>query len=208
MVIDPILRFNWVFYARYPVELQQSALLSFFVNFSEILRRGIWTVLRVENEHCTNVGRFRASRDVPLPYSVPSTLQETVEDGAMEASQAPIASTTSLHAHSSPELESATGQSVQTREGGIRRRRTMANLPDTPITRGLARVGSAVASAHAQDYERKKKVTVSSLASKAGYHDGSGGSSDEDDDDLASHVSQGNMTTEGSLRQHRTHETG
>ena len=27
-------------------------------------------LFRVENEHCTNVGRFRASRDIPLPYEV------------------------------------------------------------------------------------------------------------------------------------------
>lgn len=37
-------------------------------------------LFRVENEHCTNVGRFRASRDIPLPYDVqpptPAGLQD------------------------------------------------------------------------------------------------------------------------------------
>ena len=34
MIIDPILRFNWIFYAIYGKEIQHSALLSFFVSFS------------------------------------------------------------------------------------------------------------------------------------------------------------------------------
>ncbi|ORX96222.1 SPX domain-domain-containing protein [Clohesyomyces aquaticus] len=77
MALDPLLRFNWIFYAIWPIELQHSAVLSFVVAFSEVCRRGMWTLFRVENEHCTNVGRFRASRDVPLPYDVPASASET-----------------------------------------------------------------------------------------------------------------------------------
>jgi hypothetical protein len=72
MVLDPILRFNWVLLAVIPLQLQHSAVTSFVVAISEVCRRGMWTLFRVENEHCTNVGRFRASRDVPLPYDIPS----------------------------------------------------------------------------------------------------------------------------------------
>lgn len=53
MCIDPIIRFNWIFYAIYTQDLQHSTLVSFFVGFSEVLRRGVWVVFRVENEHCT-----------------------------------------------------------------------------------------------------------------------------------------------------------
>lgn len=53
MVIDPILRFNWIFYIIFKSNMQHSALLSFSLSLSEIIRRGIWTVIRVENEHCT-----------------------------------------------------------------------------------------------------------------------------------------------------------
>jgi len=53
IVIDPILRFNWIFYAIFPIELQHSAVLSFLIAFSEVCRRGMWTLFRVENEHCT-----------------------------------------------------------------------------------------------------------------------------------------------------------
>ena len=51
LVVDPILRFNWIFYAIYADDIQHSAILSFFIALSEVFRRGIWTVFRVENEH-------------------------------------------------------------------------------------------------------------------------------------------------------------
>lgn len=68
MVLDPILRFNWVFYAIFAHDTQHSSIASFLIAFSEITRRGMWTLLRVENEHCANVKQYKASRDVPLPY--------------------------------------------------------------------------------------------------------------------------------------------
>ncbi|KAI5287396.1 hypothetical protein KEM54_006024 [Ascosphaera aggregata] len=77
MVLDPILRFNWIFYIIFPRDFQHSALLSFIVALSEVVRRGMWVIFRVENEHCTNVELFRASRDVPLPYEIPSSAPVT-----------------------------------------------------------------------------------------------------------------------------------
>ncbi|KAK7400898.1 hypothetical protein VNO78_12207 [Psophocarpus tetragonolobus] len=35
----------------------------------EIIRRGIWNFFRLENEHLTNVGKFRAFKSVPLPFN-------------------------------------------------------------------------------------------------------------------------------------------
>ncbi|KAJ6155511.1 hypothetical protein N7470_006077 [Penicillium chermesinum] len=67
MVINVVIRFNWIFYAIFVHDIQHSAILSFIVGLTEVSRRGIWTIFRVENEHCTNVTLFRASRDVPLP---------------------------------------------------------------------------------------------------------------------------------------------
>ncbi|KAG0581876.1 hypothetical protein KC19_3G016400 [Ceratodon purpureus] len=34
----------------------------------EVLRRGIWNFFRIENEHLTNVGKYRAEVAVPLPF--------------------------------------------------------------------------------------------------------------------------------------------
>ena len=70
MILDPILRFNWIFYAIYTSDTQHSSVVSFVVSLSEVLRRGMWTLFRVENEHCTNVENAKASRDVPLPYKL------------------------------------------------------------------------------------------------------------------------------------------
>ncbi|KAG8366379.1 hypothetical protein BUALT_Bualt17G0073600 [Buddleja alternifolia] len=35
----------------------------------EIIRRGIWTFFRLENEHLNNVGKFRAFNTVPMPFN-------------------------------------------------------------------------------------------------------------------------------------------
>ena len=169
MILDPILRFNWIFYAFFSSELQHSALLSFLVGFSEICRRGIWTLFRVENEHCTNVGRFRASRDVPLPYDFPSptpslleeqrdTFAATHDGGASEALHtAPVASGAQI----SPEL---TRQS-----SGSMRRRGPTSTGGTPVQRGIARVGTIMTQAHAQDFERKRRAGGTPLERQATY---------------------------------------
>lgn len=88
MVIDPILRFNWIFYAIFAHDVQHSAVLSFFVALSEVTRRGIWVIFRVENEHCTNVARYRASRDVPLPYKLPTESTDAIADPEIDAAEA------------------------------------------------------------------------------------------------------------------------
>jgi hypothetical protein len=82
MVLDPILRFSWIFYAIFTHDTQHSSICSFLVAFGEVTRRGMWTLFRVENEHCTNVASYRASRDVPLPYHLQHEQQE--EESAEE----------------------------------------------------------------------------------------------------------------------------
>lgn len=38
------------------------------LEIGEICRRGMWMLFRVENEHMTNVGQFRATLNLPLPF--------------------------------------------------------------------------------------------------------------------------------------------
>ncbi|PQE23849.1 EXS family protein [Rutstroemia sp. NJR-2017a BBW] len=138
MVIDPIFRFNWIFYSIYITDLQHSSAASFFIGFSEVTRRGIWTLFRVENEHCSNVAHFKASRDVPLPYDL--------ESGAEESRP-----TTSEADESSPVLErsrtaASTALSQQISQGSPKMRRR----PARTFTRVLA-------DAHMQDFEKKRK---------------------------------------------------
>ncbi|PWY96397.1 EXS-domain-containing protein [Aspergillus sclerotioniger CBS 115572] len=137
MVIDVVVRFNWIFYAIFTKDIQHSALLSFFVALSEVCRRGVWTIFRVENEHCTNVLLFRASRDVPLPYQVAAPHPQ----GDQQADGMPLQDQHPQPAPSVGDVEQGT--------------------PSTPgmsvRNRGLSRVGSLLAAAHAQDFQRKKR---------------------------------------------------
>jgi len=157
--IDPILRFNWIFYAIYGNELQHSAILSFIVSLSEVFRRGLWTIFRVENEHCTNVGRFRASRDIPLPFECRDYTPAVIESGHANSHAThpnPLTSTTSpgmpsLHAYT-------TGSSVTRPSPSLRLRKG-----ESPMVRTLSIVGAALHGAHAQDFERRKKDDVSNV---------------------------------------------
>ena len=158
MFLDPILRFNWIFYAIYSNELQHSALLSFFVGFSEVCRRGMWTLFRVENEHCTNVGRFRASRDVPLPYEIgPPSPPTPVEPGVSDENQPPREHPGRSPAWWSSPSHGATSSTLEAQppSPSLRRRGPVPN--NTPIQRGIARVGTMIGQAHAQDFEKKRR---------------------------------------------------
>ncbi|THD00369.1 hypothetical protein EYZ11_000096 [Aspergillus tanneri] len=162
MGLNVIVRFNWIFYAIFTKDIQHSAVLSFAVSFAEICRRGVWTIFRVENEHCTNVLLFRASRDVPLPYEVPSPQEETDRPSEAQSHE----QTTTAVQQPSIDVEHGT--------------------PSTPgaslRARGISRVGTMLASAHAQDFERRKRPDQMSPASVSrGTAESPDDSSDDDD---------------------------
>jgi xenotropic and polytropic retrovirus receptor 1 len=190
MVLDPILRFNWIFYAIYGDDVQHSTLASFFVGFSEVLRRGMWTAFRMENEHSTNVGRFRASRDIPLPYEITSSpdSSEDIEDTAPPADQtdgSPSKSTTKpKKSPVMPDLER------QGTPGSLRRRHPPHTGPGTPLIRAFTFVGNAMTTAHAQDFERKRRSTEMSSGKSVKYAHSAheeDASSDEDSEEEDAH---------------------
>lgn len=216
MVLDPLLRFNWIFYAIYSHDLQHSALLSFVVSLSEIFRRGIWSLFRVENEHCTNVGRFRASRDVPLPYDIqqPSetaSLRETeakshyipAEATSKEPRRSPPRRPSVSQAASGVDVEAALGMPAS----GSIRRRPAAPAGNTPIQRGIARVGTIMTEAHAQDFERKRRPGMERPSSRyEEQHMESGESSDEnEEEDIETILNdrEGTMDAQEILRRQR-----
>lgn len=166
MILDPILRFNWIFYAIYTHNIQHSAILSFFVSFSEICRRGMWSIFRVENEHCTNVNRFRASRDVPLPYALSGpddTVSMPGETYDPSSQQDPILG--SPHGEVRDTSAATTGAEFDLERAAtsdsVRRRRTAQQEQQSPqpppMVRAMSRVGEIMANAHVEDFERKKK---------------------------------------------------
>ena len=70
MVWDVLIRFQWIVYALAPQNIQQSAKTSFILAITEVLRRFIWVILRVENEHVANVHLFKVTGESPLPYPI------------------------------------------------------------------------------------------------------------------------------------------
>ncbi|AGO11696.1 AaceriADL080Wp [[Ashbya] aceris (nom. inval.)] len=70
MLSDVVIRFQWVVYAIAPKVIQQSAVTSFILGILEVVRRFIWIIFRVENEHVANVHLFKITGETPLPYPV------------------------------------------------------------------------------------------------------------------------------------------
>jgi hypothetical protein len=176
MVLDPLLRFNWIFYAIYTQDVQHSTIVSFLVSFAEVTRRGMWTLFRVENEHCANVAHFKASRDVPLPYTLPS---ESAEDFQRSQEAAELRQEAGQSTATSPEIgrrRAGTGAQLEAQNS----RNSLRQRPTRTLT-------SIVAEAHTQDFEKKRKPATgedeSLLGKSKGSDDGAGGSSDEDEDE-------------------------
>lgn len=208
MIIDPILRFNWIFYAIYAEDLQHSAILSFIISLSEVFRRGMWVIIRVENEHCTNVGRFRASRDVPLPYKMKKPHDVQVEDdGALNAlneedeeDDARIEEQRRQGISISSAQSRTTGREelerIQTQDTTSTRRRHQY----TPRISAMKRVGSILHMAHAQDFERKKRPTgVEENDGKGGEssEEGTEPGEEEEDEAMADDIVEADEPSEG-----------
>lgn len=210
MILDPILRFSWIFYAIYYHNLQHSAIISFIVAFAEVTRRGIWVIFRVENEHNTNVGRFRASRDVPLPYKTKTEDPEdaggeehSAEDDEQQAqadanglSAAPntpalSSRTTGRQAAQTPATASAgisTGTDLEAARSpavaSLRRRQGDPNSNESPDTLSIReRFGRILRGAHAQDFERRRKSEEDEIRAANGDEE-----DDEDADDAEEHA--------------------
>jgi hypothetical protein len=154
MVIDPILRFAWIFYAIFTHNTQHSTIVSFMVAFMEVTRRGMWTLFRVENEHCSNVSQYKASRDVPLPYSIEPLMARASTDGSVATQE--IQGTAGVASFEEPSRQAtaeSTGVSIGQAEEGVSRRRAGTGAPPPP-RRTFSRM---LAEAHKQDFEKKRR---------------------------------------------------
>lgn len=184
IVLDVVIRFNWIFYAIFINDIQHSAFLSFVVNLTEICRRGVWTIFRVENEHCTNVHMFRALRDIPLPYEADDEMEDTpaaaLDGEDSDEEHIPQAHTPSPRP--APEVDVETAGRTPT----LRSRR-----PTTP-GRAMSRVGTLMATAHSQDFQRKRPADGLGTSPSAAVLGDSDTSDDEDE-------KEGEISRQGSL---------
>ncbi|RVD80482.1 uncharacterized protein DFL_008379 [Arthrobotrys flagrans] len=189
MIVDPIVRFSWIFYVIFANQVQHSALLSFMVSLAEVGRRFIWCFFRMENEHCANVNKFRAYKDdVPLPYNIPlpsmlsrhrRTSSAAGRAPGISAAQARVTgaearveeeiaavSGTPLHTGRRPSTTSKTsaaGIGPSAMEAGGLPPMVVGGRPQTaemlPDRTPLLRAYTLMTTAHAQDFERKRPPT-------------------------------------------------
>lgn len=175
MVVDPLLRFSWIFYAIFTHNTQHSTLVSFACSLAEVLRRGMWALLRVENEHCGNVAVYKASRDTPLPYHLEPSTSEEEEHDAEAGSEESGPGGGTLRRHSSARVATATGSSAASPrpEMGTLHRRKRTD------TAGKKSILQAMAEAHRQDFEKKKPTATDTAM--AGDGERGGGVCDEEE---------------------------
>ncbi|KAK9468303.1 EXS family-domain-containing protein [Lipomyces arxii] len=171
MVIDPLLRANWIFYVVFPVQLQQSAALSFLIALVEVIRRFVWIFFRMENEHCSNVGRSVASRDMPLPYDIEELDQELEEINVRTPLMAAQGTVSDISA-AQPSPMAGTPSTMR------RRRSTLGAMTPRMVASVMS---SALRGAHVQDFERRKKTPRS--GSIAVYRDFDSDEDVEEEDD-------------------------
>jgi hypothetical protein len=163
MVVDVILRFSWIFYAIFTHNAQHSTIVTFLISFAEASRRGMWTLIRVENEHCANVAQYKASRDIPLPYDI-----EPADGGASIIEASPLVG---------PPSDEPEEEQPQPGEGGRLETGLAPGPGDTPRT-----FSKILAEAHKQDFEKKRRTTRDDVIEfeDADYDDDEGEVSERD----------------------------
>ncbi|CDY33781.1 BnaA09g45870D [Brassica napus] len=70
MILNVLLRFAWIqTVLDFNFSFMHRQTMVTTVASLEIIRRGIWSFFRLENEHLNNVGKYRAFKSVPLPFN-------------------------------------------------------------------------------------------------------------------------------------------
>ena len=187
MVVDPVIRFAWIFYAIFTHDTQHSTLVSFLVATIEVVRRGLWAIFRVENEHCANVSQYKASRDVPLPYRIEPLMDRASTDSSpavtLEQQQqqqqppTPVTRVPTMPQQQQPEEGggiTASSTAVASSFGTLRRR-----------TGGFSAwsLSKVLAEAHKQDFEKKRKPAQNGDVDEEGRVGDDFDDDDDDDDD-------------------------
>lgn len=187
MVVDPILRFGWIFYAIYTHDKQHSSVASFLIGFAEVTRRGMWALFRVENEHCSNVAQYKASRDVPLPYKLDlEPLVEIASDDTTRSSRTPDeatataidTSTTGTTPRTDEHAISTSPAAQAAEEGGLRRRRK-----SEAVRAGGSTIRRIIADAHRQDFEKKRRPAEPPKTNDEDLENDEVSDEEEEDDD-------------------------
>lgn len=148
LLVDPILRFCWIPLVIFTHDLQRGTIVAFIVAFAEVTRRGMWTLFRVENEHCTNVGHLKASRIVPLPYKV------IRKSGSTDYEERASAIELEYPLDFSEQRQTRTEATTPALEAG----RQLGHSGGRPRKTGvLVSISRILAKAHKQDFQKRKR---------------------------------------------------
>ncbi|GMJ04663.1 hypothetical protein like AT1G69480 [Hibiscus trionum] len=81
MALDIVLRVSWMqLVLEFNLHSLHRMAITTLVSCLEIIRRGIWSFFRIENEHLNNVGMYRAFKSVPLPFNYDEEEEESSKD--------------------------------------------------------------------------------------------------------------------------------
>lgn len=70
MILNVVLRLAWMqLVIEFNLHSLHKMAVTTTISCLEIIRRGIWSFFRLENEHLNNVGKYRAFKSVPLPFT-------------------------------------------------------------------------------------------------------------------------------------------
>jgi xenotropic and polytropic retrovirus receptor 1 len=171
ILLNTILRFNWIFYAIYQTEIQTFSKMNFGIAVSEVVRRSIWATFRIDNEHCANITQSRAYNDVILPYISHDLEHESNANAAhAETAHQTLNYADLLAGDNDPAVRRLLSQRerlrqghdvedpMPTRIGGILDADPEDGSTGAPVRRAstLSRMGTIIGKAHTQDFERKR----------------------------------------------------
>ncbi|KAA3488157.1 phosphate transporter PHO1-like protein 10 isoform X2 [Gossypium australe] len=81
MALDVVLRIAWMqLVLEFKLHSLHRMAITTVVSCLEIIRRGIWSFFRIENEHLNNVGKYRAFKSVPLPFNYDDEEESSKDD--------------------------------------------------------------------------------------------------------------------------------
>jgi hypothetical protein len=72
IVMNLFLRFTWVVLLapNHWDWLAHANVVVYVLAVLEVCRRSVWVLLRMENEHSNNVGNYRATKELPMPFEI------------------------------------------------------------------------------------------------------------------------------------------
>ncbi|TYJ00448.1 hypothetical protein E1A91_A13G086800v1 [Gossypium mustelinum] len=81
MALDVVLRIAWMqLVLEFKLHSLHRMAITTVVSCLEIIRRGIWSFFRIENEHLNNLGKYRAFKSVPLPFNYDEEEESSKDD--------------------------------------------------------------------------------------------------------------------------------